>query len=136
MKIKDLVKRSIASNIRRARLDANMTQAEAAEKLGITAQAISNFERGVNNIESSILHRMCEIYNVSIASITGDDEENPDQLALTGIEEEMIKLFRQFPGVEQKLLVIMMQNLYSVPADTRGPALETLQAFWKTIQKP
>jgi transcriptional regulator with XRE-family HTH domain len=69
-------------------------------------------------------------------TVTGEQKENPDQLVLTGIEEEMIKLFRQFPGVEQKLLVIMMQNLYSVPADTRGPALETLQAFWKTIQKP
>ena len=74
MKIKDLVKRSIASNIRRARLDANMTQAEAAEKLGITAQAISNFERGVNNIESSMLLRMCEIYNVSITVITGEED--------------------------------------------------------------
>ena len=76
MKIKDAVKRAIASNIRRARIDANMTQLEAANKLGITAQAISNFERGINGIENSLLIRMCELYGKSMSSILGEEEEN------------------------------------------------------------
>lgn len=105
MKIKDLVKRSIASNIRRARLNANMTQAEAAEKLGVTAQAISNFERGVNGIETSVLLRMCEIYNVSPYSITGEEKETPDQPELTEGEKELLALYRTVPEEYQSLVL-------------------------------
>ena len=36
MKVRDAIKKTIASNIKRARIASNMTQAEAAEKLGIT----------------------------------------------------------------------------------------------------
>ena len=68
---KDSVKRTIASNIKHARIAANMTQAEAAAKLGITAQAISNFERGINGIENSLLFRMCEIYSTNLDSLKG-----------------------------------------------------------------
>lgn len=136
MKIKDMVKRSIASNIRRARLNANMTQAEAAEKLGVTAQAISNFERGVNGIETSVLLRMCEIYNVSFYAITGEEKETPDQLVLTGSEINLVKLFRQFPQVQQESIVLMVEKFHTVPADKRESALQTLQALLNMLQTP
>ena len=86
MKIKDVIKRTIASNIKRARIAANMTQAEAAAKLGITAQAISNFERGINKIENSLLLRMCEIYNTSMGRILGEEDEETEK-APTGSGE-------------------------------------------------
>lgn len=72
---KDVVKKTIASNIKRARINSGMTQAEAAEKLGITAQAISNFERGINGIENSLLLQMCEIYHTSIGKIFSEEKE-------------------------------------------------------------
>ena len=109
MKIKDMVKRTIASNIRRARIASNMTQAEAADKLGITAQAISNFERGVNGIENSLLIRMCEIYNTSMNNILGEEngqkESSPDELQLTEGEKALIKLLRRVPAAEQPIVI-------------------------------
>lgn len=109
MKIKDMVKRTIASNIRRARIASNMTQAEAADKLGITAQAISNFERGVNGIENSLLIRMCEIYNTSMNNILGEENDqkeiSPDQLVLTEGEKALIKLLRRVPAAEQPIVI-------------------------------
>lgn len=78
MKIKDVVKRTIASNIRRARLAAGMTQADAAKELNITAQAISNFERGINGVENSLLLRMCEIYKTSMSYILGEEYEQEE----------------------------------------------------------
>lgn len=113
MKIKDMVKRTIASNIRRARIASNMTQAEAADKLGITAQAISNFERGVNGIENSLLIRMCEIYNTSMNNILGEEndqkESSPDQLVLTEGEELMLQLFRKIPEDKQAAALEMLR---------------------------
>ena len=75
MKIRDAIKGTIASNIKHARIAANMTQAEAAAKLGITAQAISNYERGINGIENSLLLLMCEIYNTNMSRILGEDDD-------------------------------------------------------------
>ena len=109
MKIKDMVKRTIAGNIRRARIASGMTQAEAADKLGITAQAISNFERGVNGIENSLLIRMCEIYNTSMNNILGEEndqkESSPDELQLTEGEKALIKLLRRVPAAEQPIVI-------------------------------
>ena len=103
MKIKDVVRRTIASNIKQARIDANMTQAEAADRLGITAQAISNFERGINGIENSLLVCMCEIYNTSMSSILGEDQEqSPSEYELTEGEMQLIELFRLIPKEQQR----------------------------------
>lgn len=110
MKIKDALKRTIAANIRQARLAAGMTQAEAAAHLGITAQAVSNFERGVNGIENSLLHRMCEIYNTSMSFILGEEEENtPNEQTLTEGERELIELFRMVPADQQPVVLAMIK---------------------------
>lgn len=111
MKIKDKVKRTIATNIRHARIASNMTQAEAADKLGITAQAISNFERGVNGIENSLLIRMCEIYNTNMTNILGEEndqkENSPSEPLLTEGEQMLLDLFRQIPEDQQKVFLEM-----------------------------
>ena len=121
MKIKNAVKRTIASNIKRARIASNMTQAEAADRLGITAQAISNFERGINGIESSLLLRMCEIYNTSMSNILGEENEqkesSPTEMLSEG-EKKWLQLFRD------------------LPEDQRESALDVLEVFLKMRKKP
>lgn len=111
MKIKNIVKRTIASNIRSARIASSMTQAEAADKLGITAQAISNFERGVNGIENSLLIRMCEIYNTSMNNILGEENDqkeiSPTKLQLSEREIAMLDIFRLIPEDQQRSFLEM-----------------------------
>ena len=115
MKIRDTVKRTIASNIKRARLDANMTQAEAADKLGITAQAVSNFERGINGIENSMLLHMCEIYNTSMSYVLGEEEKenSPSEYELTEGERKLIELFRKVPADRRELVYQMIDAALS-----------------------
>lgn len=74
MTINDIKRRSIAMRIKRARQDAHMTQAQVAEALGLTYQAISNYERGLNNIENTILVRMCSLYGVQTDDILKDED--------------------------------------------------------------
>lgn len=113
MKIRDAVKKTIANNIKRARIAANMTQSEAADKLGITAQAVSNFERGVNGVENSLLIRMCEIYNTNLSHILGDEyelkENSPAEPQLSEGEQALINLFRQVPADQQDLVLQMIR---------------------------
>jgi len=62
----------IAIRIKNARKDAKLTQAEVAQRLGITYQAISNYERGVTRIDTDTLLKLCSIYGISINSIVGE----------------------------------------------------------------
>ena len=72
MNAKDLRRQEIASKIKNARIAANMTQAQVADKLGLTYQAISNYERGKNSIESDLLIKLCDIYKVNPMLILSD----------------------------------------------------------------
>lgn len=58
-------KAEIAQRIKSARINAGFTQKEVAERLDLTPQAISNFERGKNGISNDILRSLCELYNIS-----------------------------------------------------------------------
>ena len=67
----------IANRIKEARKKAGLTQKEVADRLGMTYQAISNYERGVNRIEVSILSALCNLYGISVPEILqGHDSEN------------------------------------------------------------
>lgn len=98
MKEKDTLRREIAERIKKARKAAGLTQAEVAGLLGITYQAVSNYERGINSIENSVLSRMCEIYHVSVSDIL-PSENKKDAPAGIGerVTEDDIK-FALFGG--------------------------------------
>lgn len=69
----------IAKRIKKARKDAGFTQAEVAKKIGLTPQAISNYERGINNIPASILFDLAKIYGLKEFSFL-DNLPGPFQL--------------------------------------------------------
>ena len=52
-------KDEIAARIKQARLEAGLTQAQAAERIGVTYQAISNYERGKNRMDNDTLLALC-----------------------------------------------------------------------------
>lgn len=64
----------ISCRIKKARLDAGLTQKQVAEKLGITYQAISNYERGANRIDTDTLSKLCRIYCIQISDLINDYE--------------------------------------------------------------
>lgn len=54
----------IANRIKKARKEAGLTQVTVAQKLGLTPQAISNYERGINNIPASLLMDLASLYGL------------------------------------------------------------------------
>ena len=62
--------------IRDLREDADMTQKELSEKLGMSQTGYSKYETGENDIPTAILIKLKEIYGVSIDYILGVDSKN------------------------------------------------------------
>lgn len=61
--------------LRQRRLEKNLTQADTAERLGVTAQSVSNWERGESLPDASILIDVAQIYETSVDAILGGGRE-------------------------------------------------------------
>lgn len=56
----------IANLIKELRKKNNLTQKEFAEKYGVTYQAVSKWENGINLPDITILNQICKDFNISL----------------------------------------------------------------------
>jgi transcriptional regulator with XRE-family HTH domain len=70
------------------RLKANMTQAQLAQKLGLTKSVISAYETGLRLPSYDILVHIARIYNVSTDYLLG--VENTHNLDLSGLTQDEV----------------------------------------------
>jgi transcriptional regulator with XRE-family HTH domain len=64
----------IAKRLRAARLEAKMTQQDAADKLGITFQQLQKYEHGYNRISCGRLSEVASIYGKNPGWFFGGDQ--------------------------------------------------------------
>ena len=110
----------IGRRLKKARLDAGLTQNDAATQLGITYQAISNYERGKNRVDTDTLTNLCRIYNIHISDVLGvsspssqsseesyDDrfeKVSPNNEAETNAKKNIIRLAGRDGSYEERCL--------------------------------
>ena len=64
----------VGKNIKRCRIERGMTQDMLAEKLSVTRQAVSNWERGTTEPDIEMLDRLAQTLDVSVEQlIYGED---------------------------------------------------------------
>ena len=63
--------------IKELRKKNNLTQKDLADKYGVTYQAVSKWENGINLPEISLIRQMSKDFNISVEDIL-DGEENPN----------------------------------------------------------
>lgn len=75
------------------RLRANMNQSSVANYLGISRAAYTNIENGKRNLDSSVLLRLSDLFNVSADDILGrfPSKKQPAE-TIDGLREEVIQL--------------------------------------------
>ncbi len=95
--------KDIAKKLRILRAEYNLTQAEVANRLGITQQTYSKYESGKINIDSKAIIQICDMYGISSDYLLGiekgsqsaDGENKPtnvDTVAYTTTEDDIKKI--------------------------------------------
>ncbi len=88
---------SLSENIKRIRLEKNLTQEQLASKLGISAQAVSKWETSETYPDGSLLLPLAQELNVSL-----DELFDNETVTMGDISRRIIKLFDETP-VEERM---------------------------------
>lgn len=68
----------VANNIKAARTKMNMTQMNLADEMGVSYQAVSNWERGNSMPDISKLPELCKILDISFEELVGERTTETD----------------------------------------------------------
>ncbi len=153
--------RLLSQNLKRLRQEKSLTQEEAAEKLGVTPQTISRWERNTTLPDVMLLPEIAKLYCVTVddlfieqnvayenyaqrlASVYEDSRDPEDFMRCTA---EFEKLFRtgKYSPEDKRIYGIMHQHMM---AYCRDKALETFddligdrnakrdEVYWMTIRQ-
>ena len=80
----------LSNNIKSLRMQNGLTQKELADKLHITSQAISRWEKGEVEPSVSTIGQMAEIFGVTTDEIIGGPDKKPAEKIVTKVEKEYI----------------------------------------------
>ena len=64
----------VSRMLREARIQKNLTQNALADQMGVTYQAVSNWERGTSVPDISNLARLCEILELDLYKLVGSSQ--------------------------------------------------------------
>ena len=64
----------LKDNIKKARLDAGLTQIEVAEKLGVAQAQYARWENGGRNPKDEIVKKLAEIFGVTFDKLQGRND--------------------------------------------------------------
>ncbi|MCR5754157.1 MAG: helix-turn-helix domain-containing protein [Acetatifactor sp.] len=82
----------VAENIRVARTKKNMTQMNLADEMGVSYQAVSNWERGNSMPDISKLPELCKILDIRFEELVGEKTEETEIAGRLMKEDEEVTL--------------------------------------------
>lgn len=93
----------LKDNIKKARLNAGLTQSEVAEKLGVAQSQYARWENGGRNPKDETIEKLAEIFGTSFEILKGRDD---------GLEEIISLLKEQELNDIQKKEVLELLTTY------------------------
>mgnify|MGYP001044213236 CR=1 FL=1 len=99
-------KQKLGEILKQARKNKGLTQSEVAEKLGVTFQAISNYERGTNSVDNDTLEKLCLLYEI------------PYLQTIDSIDHQAIAEKLKAARTKNKLTQLQVSELSGIPVGT------------------
>ena len=118
------------------RKQSGLTQAQLAEKLGITDKAISKWERGVAMPDTSIMLELCDILGISVnellsgENITMENDIHKNEQLLLDMAKE---LEQKNKTVWSSMWVIMIVSVIALLAGLCIAALLIPEGVWQMV---
>lgn len=99
----------LKDNIKKARLDAGLTQKEVAEKLGVAQAQYARWENGGRNPKDETVEKLAKIFNTSFELLKGRDD---------GLEE-IVSLLKKYELTEEdkKEIITFSENFLANKKD-------------------
>ena len=92
---------SFASRLKQAREDANFTQQELANALGITKSAVGNYENGVSSPKWDILLKIFDVLHVE-PNFLYQDSFSPESNTTTNLTSQQSTLLSSFDQLNEE----------------------------------
>lgn len=92
----------------------DMSQKDLADRLGVSAQSVSNWCSGKKTPRMDKVDRICSIFGIKREALTSDPEEEKKELpesSSSGISDTVKKLYPQLTQDEQHLVDEMIISL-------------------------
>lgn len=103
---------SMGIRIKQARLAKNMTQDELAKRMGVSKNAISNYENGVSTPKIELLFPLMAALDVDANYLYGVDAEKNKSMPLTKHEQQLVIAYRSHPDMQEAV-----DRLLQLPAE-------------------
>ena len=126
----------IGKFIAECRKNVGLTQAQLAEKLGITDKAISKWERGIAMPDTSMMLELCDILGISVNELLSgekidmDNNENKNEQLLLEMAKEIEKKNKT---IWTTMWVIMIVSIIALLAGIFGAAFLVPEGPWQLV---
>lgn len=121
----------IGPRIKELRTARKMTQAEFAQRLGVTKSAVSSYENGSRLPSYDILIKITRIFKVSADHLLGCDPKST--IDVTGLSPEQLNTIRDIVVTYQKYNMLYQQMANK---DGMGETLATLESMEENSANP
>ena len=98
--------------ISKLRKEKGMTQEQLAEKVGVSINAVSKWERGISFPDVSLYKKICKELNISIEELINGEKDNSDEAK----EKAIIKTLKEKEKIKHtsKLILVMISIIFVI----------------------
>lgn len=89
----------IGNKIKNARIQAKLTQQQAAEAIGVSRQTISNWENGKTYPDIVSVVKMSDVYHISLDALLKEEQTVSDYVSYLGESTDMVKSKARLSGI-------------------------------------
>jgi transcriptional regulator with XRE-family HTH domain len=114
----------IGKFISEKRKEKNLTQAQLAEKIGVSVNAVSKWERGLNLPDASIMLELCDTLDISVNDLLNGEKLTPEEqkhksdinaisILTTKKEVEKVKLLTEILIIAGIIVAMTLSRIFA-----------------------